>query len=71
MDDVRDCGLNRLIIYPPYSPDLTPSDYLMFPNMKNTWIGSSIGPMMRSYLHAVKDFFEDQVRTSISRESKR
>ena len=29
------------------------------PDEKNTWLGSSIGPMMRSY-SAVEDFFEDQ-----------
>ena len=29
---VRDCGL---VDHPPYSPDLAPSDYFLFPNMKN------------------------------------
>ena len=30
---VRECGF-ELADHPPYSPDLTPSDYFLFPNMK-------------------------------------
>ena len=30
---VHDCGFT-LLDHPPYSPDLVPSDYLLFPNMK-------------------------------------
>ena len=29
---VRDCG--ELVDHPPYFPDLPPSDYFLFPNMK-------------------------------------
>ena len=59
MAAVRDCG-SELVDRPPYSPDLGPTDYFLFPNMKeknNTWLGSSIGPMMRS-LSAFGDFFQ-------------
>ena len=33
MAAVRDCGF-ELVDHPPYSPDLAPSDYFLFPNMK-------------------------------------
>ena len=49
MAAVHDCGF-ELVDHPPYSPDLAPSDYFLFPTWKHTWLGSSIGPMMRSYL---------------------
>ena len=40
MAAVRDC-----VFEPPYSPDLAPSDYFLFPNMNETWLGSSIRQM--------------------------
>ena len=53
------CGF-ELVNHPPYSPDLAPSDYILFPNMqKNTWLRSSIGPN-DEVISAVEDFFEDQ-----------
>ena len=57
---VRDCGF-ELVDHPRYHPDLGPSDYFLFPKMKkNTWLGSSIGPMMRSYIYStVEEFVED------------
>ena len=33
MTAVRDCG-SELVDHPPYSPDMAPSDYFLFPNMK-------------------------------------
>ena len=33
MAAVHDCGI-ELDDHPPYSPDLAPSDYFLFPNMK-------------------------------------
>ena len=30
------------------------------PQQNHTWLGNSIGPMMRSLLSAVEDFLEDQ-----------
>ena len=53
MAAVRDSGF-ELVDHPPYSPDLAPS--IFFPQHektnkpKTTWLGSRIGPMMRSYL---------------------
>ena len=47
MTDVCDCGF-ELVDHPPYSPDLAPSYYFCSPVfIKNTWLQSSIGPMMR------------------------
>ena len=51
MTAVHDCGF-ELVDHPPlYSPDLAPSDFVLFPNMENPplGLGSSIGPMIRSY----------------------
>ena len=62
-------ALNWLISddHPPYSPDLAPSDYFLFPNRE---LGNSIGPMMRSYLQ-LRTFSRIRMRASITRESKR
>ena len=68
MAAVYDCGFG-LVHHPPYSPDLALSDFVLFPNMKNTWLESSIGPMM-SYLQ-LRTFSRIRMRPSISRESKR
>ena len=55
----RDCGF-ELVDHTPCSPDLAQSDYVLFPNMKkHSWLGNSIGPMMRSYLQLMT-FSEDQ-----------
>ena len=48
MAAVHDCGF-ELVDHPPYSPDLAPSDYFLFLNVKKHLAGSSNGPMMRSY----------------------
>ena len=62
MAAVRDWGF-ELVDHPPYSPDLAPSDYYLLPqHEKNTWLGSSIRPMMRSYLQ-LRTFFVDQAES--------
>ena len=55
-----------------FYPDLAPSDYFLFPNMKKTttWLGSSIGSIMRSYLQ-LRTFSRIRMRVSIPHESKR
>ena len=35
---VLDCGF-ELVDHPPYSPELAPSDYFLFPNMKKKTLG--------------------------------
>ena len=47
----------ELVDHPPHSPDLTLSDYFMFPNMKNTCLGSSTD---NETISSVDDLFEDQ-----------
>ena len=68
---VHDYGF-EVVDHPLYSPDLAPSDYFLFPNMKKTtWLGSSIWPMMRSYLHLqLRTLSRIGMRASIPRESK-
>ena len=39
MSTVRDCGF-ELIDHPPYSPDMAPSDYFLFPKMKKHLAGN-------------------------------
>ena len=52
---VHDCGF-ELIDHPPYSPDLAPSDYFLFPNLKKhlarKWYESD-----HDVISAVEDFF--------------
>ena len=58
MSVVHDCGF-ELIDHPPYSPDLAPSDYFLFPNLKKhlagKWYESD-----DDVIFAVEDFFEGQ-----------
>ena len=48
MDAVRECGY-ELLPHPPYSPDLAPSDFHLFPRLKNTF-GAGDLMMMVSWL---------------------
>ena len=69
MAAVLDWGF-ELVDDPPYYPDLARSDHFLFPNMKIIWLGSSIGPMVRSYLQ-LSVFSRIRMRASIPRKSKR
>ena len=58
---VHDCGF-ELVDHCPYSPDLAPSDYFLFPNMKKPHL---TGKQYRTddeviHVSAVEDFFKDQ-----------
>ena len=46
---VLECGFEEMR-HPPYSPDLAPSDYHLFPNLKNTSVDRDFRPMMSSSL---------------------
>ena len=46
---VHDCGF-ELIDHLPYSPDLAPSDYFLFPNLKNILLENGTRVMMTSFL---------------------
>ena len=48
MAAIHDCGF-KLIEHPPYSPDLAPSYFHLFPKLK-TAISGTHGPMMTSYM---------------------
>uniref|UniRef100_A0A3Q0RHJ7 Mos1 transposase HTH domain-containing protein n=1 Tax=Amphilophus citrinellus TaxID=61819 RepID=A0A3Q0RHJ7_AMPCI len=55
---VCDCGF-ELVDHPPYSPDLAPSDYFLFPNMKKHLAGKQYRTD-DEVISAVEDFFEGQ-----------
>ena len=57
MSAVHDCGF-ELIDHPPYSPDLAPSDYFLFPNLKKHLAGKRYET--DDVISAVEDFFEGQ-----------
>ena len=48
MPAIRDCGF-ELVDHPPYSPDLAPSDYYLFPIMKKIRVKNDTSQMMTSY----------------------
>ena len=59
---VTACGF-ELVDHPPYSLDLAPSDYFLFPNMKKTTQKHLAGKQYRTddeIISAVEDLFEDQ-----------
>lgn len=54
-----------MVPHPPYSPDLAPSDYYLFPHLKK-----SLGGMRLSgndeMMSFVKSFFEDMTKSQFS-----
>ena len=48
MSAVHDCGF-ELIDHLPYSPDLAPMDYFLFPNLKKYLAGNGTREMMTSF----------------------
>ena len=58
MAAVRDCGF-ELVDHPPYSPDLAPSDYFLFPNMQKKHLAGKQYQTDDEVISAV-DIFEDQ-----------
>ena len=58
MSAVHDCSL-ELIDYPPYSPDLAPSDYFLFPDLKKHLAGKRY-ESDDDVISTVEDFFEGQ-----------
>ena len=49
---------HKLVRYPPYSPDLAPSDYYLFPNLKK-WLGGKRFTSNSEVMDAVSGYFED------------
>ena len=58
MAAIHDCGF-KLIEHPPYSPDLAPSDFHLFPKLK-TAISSTHFQSDDDVIHAVDDFLNGQ-----------
>ena len=58
MAAVHYCGF-ELADHPPYSSDLAPSDYFLFPNIKKHLAGKQYRTN-DEVISAVEDFFEDQ-----------
>ena len=58
MSAVHDCGF-ELIDHPPYSPDLAPSDYFLFPNLKKH-LARKRYETNDDVISVVEDFFEGQ-----------
>ena len=47
----------EILPHPPYSPDLAPSDYFLFPNM-NTWLGGKRFSLNEEIIAAANEYFE-------------
>ena len=47
----------EILLHPPYSPDLAPSDYFLFPNMKS-WLGSKRFSSNEDIIAATNEYFE-------------
>ena len=47
----------EILPHPPYSPDLAPSDYFLFPNMK-TWLGVKRFSSNEEIFVATNEYFE-------------
>ena len=58
MAAIHDCGF-KLIEHPPYSPDLAPSDFHLFPKLK-TAISRTHFQSDDDVIHAVDDFLNGQ-----------
>ena len=54
---LRDCGF-EIVDHFPYSPDLAPSNFFLFPNMKKHLAGKRY--QTDEVISAVEDFFGDQ-----------
>ena len=59
MATARDCGF-ELVDHPPYSPDLAPSDYFLFPNIMKKHSAGKQYQTNDEVISAIEDFFEDQ-----------
>ena len=48
----------ELLPHPPYSPDLAPNDYFLFPNLKK-WLGGKRFYFNDEIISQIKTYFED------------
>ena len=61
MQTIKDCGF-ELLDHPPYSPDLAPSDFYLFPKMKNELRGKHFSDN-DDVIDAVNDFLGGQSKS--------
>lgn len=61
MAAAEECGF-KVLPHPPYSPDLAPSDYFLFPKLKENLRGRRF-ETDSDVIHAVNDFFECHDKT--------
>ena len=61
MAAIHECGF-ELVQHPPYSPDLAPSDFHLFPNMKRHLAGTHYNTD-NDVISAVDDFLDLQDKT--------
>ena len=47
----------EILPHPPHSPDLAPSDYFLFPNMK-TWLGGGRFSSKEEIIASTNEYFE-------------
>ena len=47
----------EILPHPPCSPDLAPTDYFLYPNMK-TWLGGKIFSSNEEIIAATNEYFE-------------
>jgi histone-lysine N-methyltransferase SETMAR len=57
MAATTDCGL-IILPHPPYSPDLVPSDFYLFPKLKTKFRGRRF-ESNEGVMEAVNEYFED------------
>uniref|UniRef100_A0A3Q1F3Z6 Tc1-like transposase DDE domain-containing protein n=1 Tax=Acanthochromis polyacanthus TaxID=80966 RepID=A0A3Q1F3Z6_9TELE len=61
MAAIHECGF-ELVQHPPYCPDLAPSDFHLFPNMKRHLAGTHYATN-NDIIAAVNDFLQEQDKT--------
>ena len=57
----------KLLPHPPYSPDLAPSDYFLFPNLKK-WLGGKRFDSNDEVISQTKAYFEDLDKSFFGRD---
>ena len=58
MTDVTECGF-EVLPHPPYSPDMAPSDFYLFPKLKSNLRGTQFR-RNEGVIAAVNEYLEDQ-----------
>ena len=57
-DNATECGF-EVLPHPPYSPDMAPSDFYLFPKLKSNLRGTQFGSN-EGIIAAVNEYLEDQ-----------